>query len=241
MPILPLDHPEPFAAVLGVMLYPGTDESEQCLARAFAAHYLAAPIRQYFAQGGTLARDDLLRIATDSGARLGNLELRWWQALATGEMFKVLFALAHTNEKLASWQNATRVAERMAATAKVAGSRSPFYEARRRYLSVAHLWAALCIRERRFSDIPEVGYDGWADFQSFLAEAEILRHWGQTWRPPRAKSEPPLPIIVWQVPADWSPPERQPGWPDTGRVSALTIDAAYLDDIRPPGRPRKLS
>ena len=26
MPILPLDHPEPFAATLGVMLYPGTDD-----------------------------------------------------------------------------------------------------------------------------------------------------------------------------------------------------------------------
>ena len=26
MPALPLDHPEPFAATLGVMLYPVTDE-----------------------------------------------------------------------------------------------------------------------------------------------------------------------------------------------------------------------
>ena len=34
MPILPLDHPEPFAAVLGVMLYPGTDEDDRRKARA---------------------------------------------------------------------------------------------------------------------------------------------------------------------------------------------------------------
>jgi hypothetical protein len=26
MPILPLDHPDPFAATLGVMLYPGADD-----------------------------------------------------------------------------------------------------------------------------------------------------------------------------------------------------------------------
>jgi hypothetical protein len=36
MPVLPLDHPEPFAAVLGVMLYPGTDEDDRRKARAFA-------------------------------------------------------------------------------------------------------------------------------------------------------------------------------------------------------------
>jgi hypothetical protein len=27
MPTLPLDHPEPFSATLGVMLYPATDEA----------------------------------------------------------------------------------------------------------------------------------------------------------------------------------------------------------------------
>jgi hypothetical protein len=38
MPILPLDYPEPFAATLGVMLYPATDEADARKARAFAAH-----------------------------------------------------------------------------------------------------------------------------------------------------------------------------------------------------------
>ena len=36
MPILPLDHPEPFAATLGVMLYPGADNDDPLKARAFA-------------------------------------------------------------------------------------------------------------------------------------------------------------------------------------------------------------
>ena len=67
------------------------------------------------------------------------------------------------------------------------------YEARRRFWSVAHLWGAWSIREGQFVQHPEIGYNGRADFQSFLAEAEILRQWGQSWRPPRAKSEPPLP------------------------------------------------
>ncbi|MGC1348018.1 MAG: hypothetical protein WA863_18420 [Methyloceanibacter sp.] len=37
MPILPLDHPEPFTATLGVMLYPATDEKDPPRAHAFAA------------------------------------------------------------------------------------------------------------------------------------------------------------------------------------------------------------
>jgi hypothetical protein len=47
MPILPLDHPEPFAATLGVMLYPGTDNDDPLKARAFAAQWLATPVRRY--------------------------------------------------------------------------------------------------------------------------------------------------------------------------------------------------
>ena len=43
MPILPLDHPEPLAATLGVMLYPGDNEVSQKRARAFTAHVLAEP------------------------------------------------------------------------------------------------------------------------------------------------------------------------------------------------------
>ena len=53
--------------------------------------------------------------------------------------------------------------------------------------------------------------DAGADFQSFLAEAEILRQWGQTWQQRRATSEPPLPSEVWRVPGNWEPPTRRPG------------------------------
>jgi hypothetical protein len=37
MPILPLDHPEPSFATLGVMLYPATDEADTLKARAYVA------------------------------------------------------------------------------------------------------------------------------------------------------------------------------------------------------------
>jgi len=50
MPVLPVDYPEPFAAVLGTMLYPNEgDAAQRC---AFAAHCLAEPIRRFEAAGG---------------------------------------------------------------------------------------------------------------------------------------------------------------------------------------------
>ena len=67
MPILPLDHPETFSATLGVMLYPATNAPETRKASAFAAQYLAKPIRSLHEAGGTLSYDVLAQIAMDAG------------------------------------------------------------------------------------------------------------------------------------------------------------------------------
>lgn len=239
MPILPLDHPEPLAATLGVMLYPGDDEADRNSAEAFASQFLAVPLRQFRDAGGVLSYDDLFRIASGSGARLDDLESRLFDATATGELLKLLFALFNTDPGLASWENAIKLAKPVAAKHQVPSSRAKFQSARARFLSVAHLWAAWSIRERRFVSHPEVGYDGWLDFQFFLAESEILRAWGQTWRPPRDKATPPLPAEVWQVPESWSPPERKPSWPLTGVIPDLGVPADALARLRRAGRPRK--
>lgn len=239
MPILPLDYPEPFAAILGVMLYPATDEADSRKARAFAAQFLAEPIRRFHEAGHTLTHDALERIVMDAGQRLTDLEERWWGGSLTGELFKTLFALANTNAALASWNNAIKIAELIATREKTKGSRTEQWEARSRFLSVAHLWGAWSIRKRQFLSHAEVGYDGWADFQSFVAEAEILRRWGLTWRPPRAKGEPPLPPDAWRAPEDWEAPTRQPGWPKTGMIPHLTLPEDLLLALKPAGRPRK--
>jgi hypothetical protein len=239
MPTLPLDHPEPFLATLGVMLYPGLDDEDPLKARAFTAQWLGEPLRRLHEAGLTLTYDALLRIATDSGPSLLDLDKRIWGGTATGELFKALFALAHTNPTLASWNNAVKIAEFTATRCKSSGSRSAQWDARHRFLAVAHLWGAWAIREYRFLTDLEAGYDAYADFQSFLTEAEILRHWGQTWRPQRTKSKPLLPADVWRVPEDWEPPERQLSWPQTGQVPCLTLPKDLLAQLKPTGRPRK--
>jgi len=148
-----------------------------------------------------------------------------------------LFALYNTEPELASWENATRLAERTAVQNKLPGSRSSLRANLSRFKSVAHLWGAWCIRERRFGACPAQGYDGWQDFQFFLMEAEILREWGQKWCAPRAKAEPPLPEEVWRVPDVWTPPKREPDWP--GRVPQVTVPDDMLASLRKAGRPRK--
>ena len=65
---------------------------------------------------------------------------------------------------------------------------------------------------------------GYPDFQSFLAEAEILRDFGQKWRPERKKSKPLLPPDVWGVPENWKP--ELPGkLPKAYAARALAVDA----------------
>jgi hypothetical protein len=228
MLILPLDYPEPFAATLGVMLYPAIDEVAR--ARAFAAQYLAKPIQLFHEAGHTLPYDALARIAIDAGQPLTDHDARWWGGSAVGETFKTFFALANADPRLASWSNAVWIAEKVAG--RHSGARTFLYEARRRFWSVAHLWGAWSIRKGQFVHHPEVGYDGVADFQSFLAEGEILRRWGQEWQPLRRNSDPPLPPDVWRVPVDWEPPVRQPGWPKTGMIPHLTISEELLAELR---------
>jgi hypothetical protein len=172
MPILPLDYPEPFAATLGVMLYPGMDEDDQRNARAFAAQWIAEPLRRFHQAGHKLSYGPLARIAMD--AQLTDLDDRWWGGTATGELFKTLWALFNTKPELTSWNNAVKIAERVAARSNAKGSRTDQWDARRRFLSVAHLWGAWCIREGRFGECPEVGYDGYHDFQFFLAEPKFF-------------------------------------------------------------------
>jgi hypothetical protein len=153
-------------------------------------------------------------------------------------VFKTLFALANTDPPLASWKHAIQIVGETAKRNTVKGGRTKLLQAKDRFLSVAHLWAARAIRKGKSFQKPEAGYDASVDFQMFLAEAEILRHWGQTWRQ-RATSEPPLSPNVWRVPEEWEPPARQPGWPETGRIPHLTLSKELIAELKPAGRPRK--
>jgi hypothetical protein len=227
MPILPLDHPEQFLATFGVMLYPAMEGDDPRRARAYAAQALAEPIRRLHESGRSLSYDALARIAMDAGQRLTDFDERWWGGTATGEVFWILFLLSNLHRERASWNNAIKYTELVSKGRNERGSRSDFWQARGRFLTVAHLWTAWSIRGRRVY--------GRADFQLFLTQAEDLRTWGQGWRPPRAKSEPLLPQGCWRVPENWKAPKPWPDWPET----QYALDPKLVATLKPSGRPRK--
>ena len=77
------------------------------------------------------------------------------------------------------------------------------------------------------------------DVRILAHESEIIRLWGQSYRPSRESSSPFLPPELWYVGNDWRPTMREPSWPDTGKIPVLTIPEYLLADLKPAGRPRK--
>jgi hypothetical protein len=236
MPILPLDHTESYIATLGVMLFPGTTDDDQQKALSFAARQIAKATRLAHAEH-LIPSEVVMRLYRDSGWCLYDDEVSWWDATATGQMFKTLWALYNSNPYLATWNNAFKIGEVIAVRAGTKGSRTDFSSAKRRFLPVAHLWGAWCLRGGKFLSHPEVGFGTDTDFQCFLAEAEVLRVWGQSWRRPQEGSKPFLPADVWRVPDGWLPPSRKPGWPEIGKLNVFTIPHDLLSSLRRAGRP----
>jgi hypothetical protein len=92
MPILPLNHPEPFATTLGVILFPALEE--QAMARAFAAHWLAKILRAYPETWNRLSAEVLECLLIDTGFPGDDIKRRWLGGLAAGELLKAVYALA---------------------------------------------------------------------------------------------------------------------------------------------------
>jgi hypothetical protein len=155
---------------------------------------------------------------------------RRYKGLAAGEQLRLLFAIAQTEPKRASWNAAAQLVERQ--TGK---SRAYLYEARHAFLPVIHLWAAYILRDRRFLADESRDYKAIDDLQMFIAEAMALLQWGTHFRLGRKKAEPPLnrqKVDFWTPPPDWSPPIARPEWPRDGRLQAVSIGQDWIRRIR---------
>ncbi len=241
MPTLPLDHPDPLAATLGVMLYPGVTTEEREKAAAFPIKLLARAGAFKPEHAGSL-HDDQLRALIDSGGGADTPDAgdRFHYGSAVGLMVRFYHALAMSGDQRASWATAqTMVLRNTGRSAREGISDSQLKQQRHRFMSVAHLWGAYAYRDFCFITDDRVGYDGVADFQSFLTESEIIRAWGVNWVFPRANATAPFAgIDMWRPPSSWQPPARRSDWPQTGVIPHFTLPEHLLEGIRTAGKPK---
>lgn len=236
MPTLPLDHPDPLAATLATMHYPNAAERAQ---RQVLINHLMPLVEGR--SSISIAYDQVMdRTLIVAGSDLPDLEERIFGATATGQVVKAFLVLSWNDGTIASWTKAYATANEVAGpTAKRCISASYLKMQRARFESVAHLCAALCLRDLIFKPEPLVGYDLDADFHSFLAEAEWVRRWGLTWKRPASKAVTPFAgVEMWEPPIYWSPLFRRKGWPLTGGMADLALAPELVSRLRPPGRPQ---
>src|SRR5262249_54488054 len=106
--------------------------------------------------------------------------------------------------------------------------------------AVLHLWGAFALRGYRFLADPNVGYDGLDDLAAFMSEAMALRQQLCQWRDGRNKPDTLLAGDAFGPWIGWQPREPRTGWPDTGRLPAVSLPPGVRVPVRrPPGRPRK--
>lgn len=91
--------------------------------------------------------------------------------------------------------------------------------------------AGRIVRDGKFANSSENSWEGWIEFQTFLAESETLREWGQNWKQDYAKARPPLPADVWHVPDDWQVPAQRNNRPPVGGIPHMDFEAGFLDDL----------
>jgi len=237
MPYLNLAQGEPWAETWGTMLFPeDAAKRRSYIARLWSGFY---PIYEKTGAGEPLPRSVLLSVmeaAEATPVERDEIVDRHFKGLAAGEQLRVLFAIAQTEPKSASWNAAARLVEWQ--TKK---SRAYLYDARRLFLPVIHLWGAFILRDQRFYADELCGYDALDDLYIFITEAMALLQWSMNFRLPRKKAKPTLNRQTgdfWTPPPVWSPPIPRPEWPRDGRLPAVSLEENWMRRTRskPPRR-----
>ena len=227
MPELKLDGLEPWADTLAIMLYPG--EGEERLRRGWTAKHWARFYADAASKGIlSLGAETLAELLTETSFhndQNGDMRERGRQGFIAGQTLLVAMATAETASKSASWNEAAKFMGWSQLAARTA-----VFEARARFGSVAHLWAAWIMRDQRFWEAPAIGYTFLTDLAVFIREAETILEWGVTFKLPRQKAAPLLELAsAWRTPDEWRPPlewlpnSPREAWPRDGEVRRFML------------------
>jgi hypothetical protein len=171
------------------MLFP--QEEEEAERDGWEATISAPILKRYQKQGGEVPPEVINFLIDNIGPQATDardLRERWLGGTTVGELVKVMLWLTNEREDVASWEKAAEWLWAYDHNTS-SSSRRSVLSAKARFSRVLHLWGASCIRGRHLND-----------FESFLAEAEFLRGWGQTWKRKAAKAEPLFGADMWFAP-----------------------------------------
>jgi hypothetical protein len=217
----------PFAELWGVMHFPDDEGKRRAyVARLWSGFY---PKYEKTGLGEPVPRSVLLSIMEGvASAPVERAEIadRHLKGLAAGDQLRVLFAIAQTEAKRASWNAATRLVEH-----RTGKRRAYLYEVRRAFLPVIHFWTAYILRDRYFHADRSPHYSAIDDVQIFIAEAMAILQWGTGFKLARDKAGPTLnreKVDFWIPRPDWSAPVARPEWPRDGRLQAVSLEPAWM-------------
>jgi hypothetical protein len=153
-----------------------------------------------------------------------------------GEVVKTLWALICSQPSIASWERAIREIQNQRACAGGTISRATLRACLSEMRPALHLWGAGALRERRWLDDPNVGYDRIDDLSAFMTEAMTLLQQLCIWRDGR--DQPDL-LLAGAMFGPWPEShEPRPGWPRTGGIYRISFAPDISIPVpRPPGRP----
>jgi hypothetical protein len=213
------------------MLFPDNEAKR----RAFVAGLWLGfyPAYEKSGTGEAVPRSVLLSVMEAAAARAverDEIADRRYRGLAAGDQLKVLYALAQTHSRRASWNTAARLVEWQSGKC-----RAYLYRAHSAFLPVIHLWAAFILRDQRCHADEARGYTAIDDLQMFIVEAMALLQWAAGFKLDRKKAEPtlnPQTVEFWIPPSDWSPSVARLGWPRDGRLQAASLEEKWVRRTR---------
>jgi hypothetical protein len=235
---LPVYRGDVCGSLLGTMLFP----NDPARADTCAAQLLRGPLQEYLRAGYKFSLTQVITFLDALGREISSKEIETQKLHGNraGEVVKILWALICSRPDVASWDSAIWVVEDTWTGEGRRAGRATFRADLSEMRAVLHLWGALALRDYQLLADPNAGYDGLDDLAALMSEAMALRQQLCLWRDGRNKPDTLLAGDAFGPWTGWQPHEPRPGWPDTGRIYAISLPPDVRVPVpRPSGRPPK--
>jgi hypothetical protein len=199
---------------------------------------------------------DLASAAADFAYLYSDAQQNAKDGARAGIVVTCLWALICGGWHAANLETAIEAAERYFAhrDTRLPATRTQFYSCLSRFRPVLHLLGARTLRRRSvetrsdgFDSIVDIkadsstGYSRKVDVLFFATEARQLQVGLLAWNKNRSQPSNLLDEMFELNGPAWTPPPRQPGWPDTGQIKRVALDP-WIKIVRGrPGRRKTLS